>query len=98
MDKNRKVRGELYIHDPHSDIEKLSEQAVKYPGCRLFGKFDKIFKAKGELHFNFLDDYGVYKRLLYLKKLNINLGYKINNLIFGDARAAHKIVNDLKPF
>ena len=98
MTKDRKTEHTPYKFKPGAKFSAILDDALKYPGCRVFGKFDKIYKAKGEIHFNFLDDYSSYIKLTRTKKLDINLGFKINSFTFGDPEIHRKIISELKPF
>jgi len=79
-------------------METLAEISKKFPGCRIKADLDMIFKAKGEVHVNFLSEYSTYKYLSVQKNIAIDLEFKVNSFIFGDSASQQKVIRDLEPF
>lgn len=80
------------------DMEILAETSTKYPGCRIKGQVDSVYKAKGEIHVNFLSEYSTYKYLSVQKGIKIDLAFKVNSFTFGHPAAQLKVIRDLEPF
>lgn len=99
IDAERKVSS-VQFKENHAYLfnqTKLMDQAEKFPGCRIIATFG-VFKAKGEMHFSFIDHYSMYKSIAFSKKLNVHLGFKLNKLYIGDWESHEKVINDLKPY
>jgi hypothetical protein len=99
IDKNRKVSKTNFPESTTYIFNKtiLIDQAKSYPGCRVVTDLG-VYKAKGELHFSFIDHYSMYRSAAKSKDLDLNLGFKINNLYIGDAKSHDKIISDLEPY